>query len=212
MSRESTLLVRANGIRIMLRLALVWPVLTGCALWTTAATAYPEFQQFTEKNSSRTTNCAMCHINPNGPVGEGDGQVGRLTDKELERLNKARSALEPGQDVDSPILNEFGNHIIKEIGKSKFLELRKDPGKLVEALGDKSDLDGDGIPDSREYAAGTDPLNKFHGDPWLLFVNNLKRELVHVALAIVATTALVFGLANFIRGLHVLTDRKPGSD
>jgi hypothetical protein len=150
----------------------------------------------------------MCHISPDGPIGSGDGQIGSLSDAEMARLNKARAALEPGQDVDSPILNEFGNHIIKALGKSKVLELRTDPAKLVEALSTKSDLDGDAIPDSREYADGTDPLNKFHGEPWLLFTNNLSREGIHVFLAVAATVALVFGLSNLIRGLNLLLERK----
>ncbi|HEY9870463.1 MAG TPA: thrombospondin type 3 repeat-containing protein [Candidatus Obscuribacterales bacterium] len=177
-----------------------------------AAVAYPEFQTFAEKHSGRPTNCAMCHVSPDGPIGDGDGQIGSLSESEMARLNKARAALEPGQDVDSPILNEFGNHIIKALGKSKVLELRNDPAKLVEALGTKSDLDGDGIPDSLEYAEGTDPLNQFHGEPWRLFVNNLSREKVHVFLALAATVALVFGLSNFIRGINVLLERRLGGD
>lgn len=176
------------------------------------AAAYPEFQTFAEKHSGRPTNCAMCHVSPDGPIGDGDGQIGSLSESEMVRLNKARAALQPGEDVDSPILNEFGNHIIKALGKLKVLELRNDPARLVEELGTKSDLDGDGIPDSREYADGTDPLNKFHGEPWLLFVNNLSREKVHVLLSLAATVAVVFGLSNFIRGINLLLERRRGGE
>ena len=49
----------------MRRLALVLSVLALAA----PASAYPEFQKFTQQNSGRTTNCAMCHTHPDGPDG-----------------------------------------------------------------------------------------------------------------------------------------------
>lgn len=179
----------------------------GLMLAGSAASAYPEFQSFTEK-SGRTTDCTMCHVHPNGPTGDQRGQVGALSDAELERLNKARAALEPGQDVDSPILNEFGNHIMKELGKKKVLELKAAPEKLVDALGEKSDLDGDGIADSLEYRDGTHPLNRHHGDPLKLFVNNFVRFRTDIILAVVGVGLIVFGLANFVAGLGVIYSRR----
>lgn len=178
------------------------------ALSTNAAYSYPEFQQFVEKNSHRTVNCAMCHVNEDGPTGEGRGQIGSLSPDEFKRLNKARSALEPGTDVDSPILNDFGNKIIKAIGKKAFVEMKKDPAKLAEALGDKSDLDNDGIPDSQEYLDGTDPLNKFHGDPAKLFFINLDRHKMHVILAVIAVFLINYGLIHLIKGISLVQSKK----
>jgi cytochrome c553 len=178
-------------------------------LSATAALGYPEFQAAAEKSSGRTVNCAMCHNNPDGPVGQGEGQIGGLSAKEVERLNEARSALEPGKDVDSPILNEFGNSIIKTIGKAKFLELRKDPRKLSAALGEISDLDGDGIADSTEFADGTDPLSKLHGDPYKLLLANMSKYRLDLALAVVATITIVFGFMKMVKSLQAVTKEQP---
>jgi hypothetical protein len=193
-------IVSIAGLSIFLSIGITPP----------AAHCYPQYQMFSEKHSGRTVNCSLCHINDNGPTGNELGQVGSLTAEELSRLNQARSAMEPGTNVDSPILNEFGNHIIKTIGRKKFLQILTDPSQLAPALGDKSDLDGDGIPDSREYLDGTDPLNKFHGDPWLLFVSNLSRFKFHVILAIIAVVVLDYGLANIIKGSSLLAKIRPG--
>jgi|JI8StandDraft_1071087.scaffolds.fasta_scaffold25823_3 hypothetical protein len=163
--------------------------------------AYPEYQQFIEQHSHKTVNCAMCHVNDNGPVGNEHGQIGALDKDQLVRLNKARAALLPGQVVDSPILNQFGNEIIKALGKKEFLACKTDPSKLAQLLGDTSDLDEDGIPDSKEYLDGTDPLNKFHGDPVKLFMINLNRNKIHVILAIVAVLSINFGLIHLIKAI-----------
>jgi hypothetical protein len=167
---------------------------------------YPPYQEFIEKHSKRTVNCALCHVNDNGPAGDGPGQLGALNQEEQTRLSQERAAMAPGQDVNSPILNRFGNHIIKTLGRAKFLQTMSDPGQLAVALGDKSDLDGDGIPDSREYLDGTDPLNKFHGDPWLMFMINLNRFKVHILLTAVAVGLLCYGLTEVYRGL-LLSDK-----
>jgi hypothetical protein len=168
-----------------------------------AAWSYPEFQEFAEKNSGRTVNCAMCHISPNGPSGDQAGQIGGLDDKQMARLNQARAALQPGQEVDSPILNEFGNHIIKAIGKSKFLEYKKDPGQLIGALGTASDLDNDGIPDSTEFADGTDALDGHHGDPGKLFLINLLRYKLDLIMALISVATVVFGLVHLVKALNL---------
>jgi hypothetical protein len=167
------------------------------------AGAYPEYQQFVEKHSHRTINCAMCHSNENGPIGNEKGQISALSAEELVLLNQARGALEPGMEVKSPILNEFGNSIIKALGKKQFLQYRSEPEKLAEALGKKSDLDEDGISDGQEYLDGTDPLNKFHGEPFKLFFVNLDRYKTQVALTIVAVLTLNFGLLNLIKGITI---------
>lgn len=165
-----------------------------------AASCYPTFQAFAEKHSGRTVNCLLCHINDNGPAGDGPGQIGSLNAAELARLNEARTAMLPGTNVNSPIMNRFGNHIIKSLGMTKVMQAMADPAQLAVALGDKSDLDGDGIPDSREFLDGTDPLNKFHGDPWLLFTINLARYRVQLILAALSVGLLCYGLNRVYQG------------
>lgn len=162
---------------------------------------YPQFETFVEKHSHRISDCSMCHANSSGPTGDGPGQIGGLTNEEIERLSKARAAMTPGQDVDSPILNEFGNHIIKAIGRQRFLALISNPEDLAVALGNKSDLDGDGISDATEYRDGTDPLNKSSGDPARLFFVNINRWKMHILLLLLASGLLSWGLSNVIRSL-----------
>lgn len=150
----------------------------------------------------------MCHISENGPVGNGEGQIGSFSADEMKQLNKARAALAPGVDVDSPILNKFGNEIIKVVGKKDFVALKSEPAKLADRLGEKSDLDEDGISDAREYLDGTDPLNKFHGDPTKLFWINLDRYKMHVFLAIVAVFSINYGLIQLIKGVTIVQSGK----
>lgn len=166
------------------------------------ALAYPEFQKFTQTNSGRVTNCAMCHVHPDGPEGAGHGQIGSLKADELARLGRARAAFEPGADVDSPILNGFGDTIVRTIGKSKVLELRSRPGDLAGMLDPASDLDSDGIPDAREYLEGTHPLQAGSGDPWSLFATNLRRSGFHIGAILVASILTMYGLACLLRGWH----------
>lgn len=170
--------------------------------------AYPEFQTFIEKRSGRTVNCAMCHANADGPMGDGEGQLGSLKDAQLQKVNEARGAMEPGVDVNSPIMNEFGNHIIKTIGMKKILEAKTNPQLLADALGNKTDHDGDGISDSQEYLEGTDSRNKFHGSPGALFLNNLVRQKFHIVMALLASVLIIFGFLNFIKAIHIISDRK----
>ncbi len=164
------------------------------------AYSYPEFQQFAEKKSGKTTNCGTCHANASGPVGKGEGQVGALSAVEMDQLNKARSALEPGQNIDSPILNRFGDLIIKKLGKRKFLENRSNPAKLATDYGMDSDLDDDGVPDAQEYLDGTDPLNKFHADAGKIFIVNLSRYAPHLIAAAIGVLLLDWGFARMIKG------------
>ncbi|MBM3289952.1 MAG: hypothetical protein FJY92_07350, partial [Candidatus Hydrogenedentes bacterium] len=158
------------------------------------AWAYPEFQQYSQKVSGRTSNCAMCHAHPDGPEGLKPGQIGSLTQEELDRLGRARAAFEPGQNVDSPILNAFGNAIVKKVGKTKFLQIRLHPEDLPAALGTDSDLDHDGVSDSAEFLAGTDPLDEGSGPPAKLFLHNLRENAFNIAMMIVATALGIYGL------------------
>ena len=185
-----------------------------CALTlliTTAAAslqAYPEFQQFIVKHSGRPVNCAFCHANPDGPEGAGPGQIGHLTAGEQVELVRARGAFEPGAKTHSPILNAFGNHIINSLGKRNFLELRLAPAQLAGVLPKDSDLDGDGIPDAREYLAGTHPLIPSDGDPWLLFKAKFRRNLPQIVLTLAATVAGLWGLGHLLQGFAAATRLK----
>jgi hypothetical protein len=162
--------------------------------------AYPDFQQFIKKHSGRAVDCAYCHANPNGPEGNGPGQIGSLAPEEFDRLNYARGAFDPGRNVNSPILNAFGNRIIRDVGKKRFLEIKAHPGDLAEALGPVVDLDGDGIPDSREYLDGTHPLKNTDGNPWRLFLANFQKNRTPIILLILATLFGLYGLNNLLKG------------
>jgi hypothetical protein len=164
------------------------------------ALAYPEFEVWSEKSSGRFLDCALCHTHPDGPEGVKPGQIRSLSREELDRLNESRAAFEPGIAIDSPILNPFGDRIIEKLGRKKFLELRvSDPGALVALYGMDSDLDGDGIPDMREYAEGTSPVDSRSGDPWSLFRTNVKRSWLDILMTILATLAGLYGLNKLLR-------------
>lgn len=161
--------------------------------------AYPEFETFVEAHSGRTIDCSLCHTHGDGPEGVRPGQIRSLTAEELDQLNRARAAIQPGTDVDSPILNDFGDLILQRVGKRRFLELRtSDPGALAEELGFEHDLDGDGISDAREYLEGTHPLDPHHGDPWRLFFHNLRTYAFHLVLILLATLLGLYGLNHLL--------------
>jgi hypothetical protein len=170
--------------------------------------AYPEYHAFVVKHSGRPINCAMCHRHADGPDGAAPGQLGRLTPEAQERLGRARSAFEPGVKVDSPILNAFGNHMVQALGRKQLMELKMAPEQLAERLPSGSDLDGDGIPDVREFLDGTHPLNRNDGHPWLLFRHNLMRNLPQIALTLAATAAGLWGLSHLLRGFAAATQIK----
>ncbi len=162
-----------------------------------AATAYPEFQKYSQERSGRGVNCAMCHAHADGPDGVKAGQVGSLDAEGIARLNAARIAFEPGQKVDSPILNRFGDAIIEGVGKNAVLSMRATPAGLGDAMR-LSDLDGDGISDGDEYDEGTHPLDPNHGDPWKLFVVNLSRHRLDLLLLALATALGLYGLGHIL--------------
>jgi len=174
-----------------------------CAVLVARAPAHSEYQEFVRKNSGRAVDCALCHAHSNGPEGTGVGQVGNLSPEELGRLGRARAAFEPGANVDSPILNEFGDLILQRIGKKRVLELRSAPAKLADELGVASDLDSDGLPDAREYLEGTHPLIASDGDPWSLFLHNARRHWFRLAMITAATLITLYGLSNLLRGFAV---------
>ncbi|MDK9699351.1 MAG: hypothetical protein OEM52_04265 [bacterium] len=169
-----------------------------------ACHAYPEFQAQIQKNSGTPVNCAFCHSNSNGPEGASPGQIGALNPTELEKLNRARMAFTPGQKVDSPILNPFGNAIIGKLGRTKFIELRRTPEKLSGLLDPLSDIDHDGSTDVEELANGTHPVNPHSGNPWSLFTHNLWENRFHVFMIILATLFVMYGIRQLINGFAAL--------
>ncbi|MEP7117576.1 MAG: hypothetical protein ABI880_08345 [Acidobacteriota bacterium] len=190
----------SRGLAVACLAACVW--VSG----SSPVSAYPEFQAFSQKNSGKQVNCAMCHANPDGPSGLKPGQTGSLTAAELTRLRQVRQAFEPGVDIDSPILNAFGNHIIKTLGRTVFIGLRRQPAGLAPALGAISDLDQDGISDADEYLQGTDPADSQSGEPWALFVHNLTHLWTHVVMLLVATLAGLYGLNNLLHWFAAIAE------
>ena len=184
------------------------PALLIQALCLSPALAYPQFQEYVEKKSHQPINCAMCHQNGNGPEGQSEGQIGGLSEEEIKRLNFARAAFEPGSKINSPILNKFGNKIVKALGRKKVLSLVREPDKLYEALPADSDIDEDGVSDRDEYIDGTDPTNEFHADPLKLFMINILRYKLHIILAAIAIFSINFGLGHLIKGVSLLTEKK----
>jgi len=171
-------------------------------LWTAArVVAFPEFQRYSQRHSGVSIDCAMCHINPGGPVGSEFGQIGSLDAQDQARLNQARAALNPGQIVDNPILNAFGDRIVQSLGMLTVLQLRSDPAGLAPALGNVSDLDKDGIPDATEYLDGTNPLDPESGKPALLLGNRLAGHWLSLTFAFIALGLLLYGLLKLRRGL-----------
>ncbi len=167
--------------------------------------AYPEFQEFSQKNSGRYVNCALCHAHPDGPEGIKPGQVGSLDEEERQLLNQARAAVQPGFEVNSPILNEFGNDIMKQLGKKEFLLYRKFPERLSEVLDPNSDLDNDGISDRQEYLDGTHPLNNQHGNPWKLFNHRFWNNRFDILIIVLATFFGLYGFKHLLHWLHFKT-------
>ena len=185
-------------------LTACYPVLVLLALAGTSR-AYPEFQRAISLSSGRTVNCAMCHVHSDGPEGNAPGQIGHLSLAEQTELGRARVAFEPNASVKSPILNAFGNHIINSLGRKQFLELRVTPGELANRLPKDSDMDGDGISDADELRAGTHPLIKSDGRPWLLFKANLSANLGQILLMLAATVLGLWGLQHLLYGFDVAT-------
>lgn len=177
-----------------------------------SAGAYPDFQAWSQKNSGRGVNCGMCHVHPDGPEGVKAGQIGALRAAQLQALTDARLAFKPGATVDSPILNEFGDSILRQLGRTEIISLRLNPGEIAARLDPKSDLDADGIPDAKEFVDGTDPLDAQSGSPWLLFKNGLVREKFHIVMIVLATVFGLYGLHHLLHGLHQVARRASPKD
>jgi hypothetical protein len=173
------------------------------AVHSSLALAYPEFQRYSKNTSGRSINCSMCHMHSDGPDGLKPGQIGSLNPDELKVLGMARQAFKPGSHAKSPILNEFGNVMLNDLGKEKIAFLRQKPELLAKELSKTSDLDSDGITDAEEFVDGTHPLNSLDGRPWKLFKNNFNKNWFHILMMVLATTAGLYGLHNALLWLAI---------
>jgi hypothetical protein len=164
-----------------------------------SAWSYPEFQKYSQDRSGRRVDCAMCHISPAGPSGTGFGQISSLGPAEKQLLDEARKADAPGTEVKNPILNAFGNNLVKQLGRAAISDMTTEPEKLAPAYGFQSDIDRDGIPDAREFLDGTDPTNNQSGQPWLLFRHNMREHWFGVISMALASALILFGFQNLFR-------------
>ena len=182
-----------------LQQAIVIIVLTIIFLFFTPnAYAFNEFQNFIEQKSKKQLNCTYCHNHINGPEGREPGQLDTLTEEE-KQLTAYNQFLNANKElVNSPILNEFGNYLVKKIGYEAIVNAQNDPNQLIDKLKD-SDLDQDGISDSEELTDGTLPSDPFDGHPFKLFINNLKKNLLEIIFQIVAILLFVFSLIKILK-------------
>lgn len=160
--------------------------------------AFIEFQRYIEEKSNKQLNCAYCHAHINGPEGDDIGQSGSLSEeqKKLTAFNQYLS--DSKKLVDSPILNKFGNYLVKQIGYDALVEAQGDPDLIVKRL-KNSDLDKDGIPDSREFLDGTLPQDPLDGNPLLLFINNMKKNLLEIGFQALMIFLLIIAILKLNR-------------
>ncbi len=176
------------------------------------AWGYQEFQIWVDQQTTRNVNCALCHAHGDGPDGVKPGQIGSLDAEGLRSLEAARQAFEPGAEVESPILNAFGNKIIERLGRTGFINLRTRPEAFPEAYGLETDLDSDGIPDAQEYLDGTLATNPHHGAPLRLLLHNLRVNLGTLLLIGLATLLGLFGINNLLAWFALATADQQPSD
>ena len=158
-----------------------------------SAYAFSEFQSFIESKSKKQLNCAYCHSNVNGPEGKEKGQLDSLSEEEKQftaynQFLKANKEL-----VNSPILNEFGNYLVKKLGYETIVQAQEDPNIIVEKLKD-FDLDKDGISDSEEFLDGTLSNDSLDGNPFKLFINNTKKKCFEICFQIIIIVLLIISL------------------
>jgi len=155
--------------------------------------AFNELQSFIELKSKKQLNCAYCHKHINGPNGNETGQLGSLTEDEKQLIAYNQFLNSNKELVDSPILNEFGNYLVKKLGYEKITNAQNDPSLLVDEL-KASDLDLDGISDAQELLDGTLPNDPLDGSPLKLFINNLNKKWVAIIFQITTILLLVLSL------------------
>ena len=155
--------------------------------------AFNEFQSFIELKWKKQLNCAYCHSHTNGPNGNDNGQLGPLSEDE-KQLTAYNQFLKSNKElVDSPILNEFGNYLVKKLGYEKITNAQNDPSLLINELKDL-DLDHDGISDAQELLDGTLPNDPLDGSPMKLLINNLKKKWIEIILQTAAILLLILSI------------------
>jgi hypothetical protein len=188
-------------LKLILKSHLFVLMLAVATLLSQRGEAYPEFQKYVQENSGRFVNCSLCHTHAEGPEGDKLGQIGRLDQEALERLNEARMAAEANNKAKSPILNKFGNHILNSGGMNAVANARGNPAALYTFLPKDSDLDGDGVTDVKELAAGTNPSDESHGPPLALFIANFKKNFGLILALTLSFAALFFGIGAIQRSV-----------
>lgn len=189
--------MRSLLTRMLCTSLILLGVLIGISALSGEAQAFPEFEKAIEETSGRLINCAYCHEHPDGPDGMNPGQIDSLSPLQFKELNRARTSFDPGGNINSPILNDFGDHIINVIGKKKVVALKNSPLEIAALLGD-GDLDHDGIPDGEEFLDGTHPLIHHHGAPSKLFVSNFLAFWPHLLMLFLATILGIYGIENLL--------------
>lgn len=158
-----------------------------------SAIAFNDFQVYIEQKSKKQLNCAYCHKNPSGPEGNEPGQRDSLSE-EQKQLTAYNQFLNTNKEsVNSPILNKFGNYLVKNLGYESIVSAQNDPNTIVEKL-KNSDLDQDGIKDSQELLDGTLPGDPLDGNPFKLFTSNLKRHSIEICFQAITILLLMFSL------------------
>lgn len=176
--------------------ALISLVLFCCLFTGNPALAFNEFQSFIELKSKKQLNCAYCHSHTNGPNGSETGQLGSLSE-DKKQLTAYNQFLNSNKELaNSPILNEFGNYLVKNIDYEKITNAQNDPELLVNELKD-SDLDHDGISDAKELLDGTLPNDPLDGNLFKLFINNFKKKWIEIISQITVALLLIISLFKF---------------
>lgn len=158
-----------------------------------SAFAFNEFQTFIEQKSKKQLNCAYCHRHTNGPEGNEDGQLGSLNE-EQRKLTAYNQFLQSNKEfIDSPILNEFGNYLVKRLGYETVVHAQNEPEILIDKL-KTSDLDEDGISDAEELLNGTLPTDPLDGSPYKLFVSNVRKIWIELCFEIAAVFLIIIAL------------------
>lgn len=173
--------LRSHSIYIVIALALL----------ALPAWCFPPYAKWISKHSKTQVDCSYCHLNSQGPTGSGPGQLGSLTEEQKTKLDTA----------ESPILNSFGQSIIKRLGYQSVIDDVGDPQKLADAL-KSSDLDGDGISDGVEMEHGT-LANDPESAPWeLIWKVRLQRNCGFLLTVLISGCLTVIGLIGLSKRLR----------
>ena len=161
--------------------------------------AFNEFQIFMEEKAKKQLNCTYCHSHPNGPEGNEEGQLDSLTEDEKKLTAYNQYLAGNTIFVNSPILNEFGNYLVKKLGYEEIVKAQNEPTKIIEGLKD-SDFDKDGIIDSTEITEGTLSNDPYDGSPLRLFVHNFKKNIPEILLQIISAVVFIFSIFKLKNG------------